>query len=164
MGLEPEPEPEQEMAAPVCVPPTGLREAFMKAKDAKKDELTHKRKAEENDTDTDDGAGSTEETAYVFECVGGCGAKTNGSQFCHTLYCPKMHMEEEEKDMNENTNLSCVDAPLKRKCEEEGGMPNSKRVRVDDDSSYAWLTLASRRRWRVLATGVALRSPPARVR
>ena len=79
------------------------------------------------------------ETAYVFECVGGCGAKTNGSQFCRKLYCPKMHMEEEEKDMNENTNLSCVDVPLKRKCEEEGEMPNSKRVRVDDDSSNAWL-------------------------
>ena len=50
MGLEPE------MAAPVCVPPTGLKEAFMKAKDAKKDKRKAEERADTSDTDTEDEA------------------------------------------------------------------------------------------------------------
>ena len=25
---------------------------------------------------------------YIFDCIGGCGSKTNGSQYCCKLYCP----------------------------------------------------------------------------
>jgi dUTP pyrophosphatase len=30
---------------------------------------------------------------YLWECVGGCGKKTNGSQYCRKTYCPKERAE-----------------------------------------------------------------------
>ena len=83
------------------------------------------------------------ETAYVFECVGGCGAKTNGSQFCHRTYCPKMLMELECDDCGEDTLdgeqycEKCV--KTKTFCAVDGCMESESRVMTDYyGDMYRW--------------------------
>jgi hypothetical protein len=39
-----------------------------------------------------------EEEVYIWDCVGGCGTKTNGSQYCRKTFCPHELLDDELTD------------------------------------------------------------------